>query len=118
MKTILPVLAALSLVFCGCDDNKSTTSAATTNAPADPAAPGSLNYLGTLAAAEKSAVKTVDVASLNKAVQEFNVQEGRLPKDLTELVPAYIGHVPEVPLGYKLDYNPATGEVTVVKADN
>jgi hypothetical protein len=60
-------------------------------------------------------MKTVDVASLNKALGEFNVQEGRYPKDLSELVPSYIAHVPVPPLGYKLDYDAAAGTVKVVK---
>jgi ABC-type enterochelin transport system substrate-binding protein len=117
MKTILSLLAAAGLLLTGCGNNNSSNQTTTTapSTPAAPASPSSVDYLGTLAAAEKSAVKTVDVASLDKALGEFNVQEGRFPKDLSELVPAYIAHVPVPPVGYKLDYDATAGEVKVVK---
>jgi hypothetical protein len=122
MKTILPLLVLGGMILSGCgNDNSgnSSTNTVTNTASAPAANPNNpMNYLGTLAAADKLAVKTVDVASLNKALEQFNVQEGRFPKDLTELVPAYIAHVPDAPFGYKLDYNPTSGEVKVVKADN
>ena len=49
--------------------------------------------------ADKSAVKTIDVSYLNQAVQLFNTQEGRLPKDLNELVPNYVAKLPAPPYG-------------------
>lgn len=123
MKMIFPILTIGAMVLSGCgNDNagktNSTNATTATSAPTAPTNEGgsSLNYLGTLAAAQNSAVKTVDVASLNKALNEFNVQEGRFPKDLSELVPNYIAHVPQAPVGYKLDYNPTTGIVKVVPA--
>ena len=76
--------------------------------------PSSADYLGTLMRADKSAVKTIDVSYLNRAVQLFNTQEGRLPEDLNELVPNYVGKLPETPYGTKLDYDPNTGQVKVV----
>jgi hypothetical protein len=54
------------------------------------------------------------VSYLNEAVQLFNTQEGRLPKDLNELVPNYVGKLPATPYGTKLDYDPSTGVVKVV----
>ena len=47
----------------------------------------------------------------------FNVQEGRLPRDLNERLveKKLIGKIPPVPYGMKLDYDPATGKVSVVK---
>jgi len=68
--------------------------------------------------ADKYAVKTIDVSYLNNAVQLFNTQEGRLPKDLNELVPNYVGKLPATPYGTKLDYDPNTGQVKVVQAVN
>jgi hypothetical protein len=45
----------------------------------------------------------------------FNVDEGRYPKSLQELVDKkYIGQIPPAPYGKKLDYDPATGVVKVV----
>jgi hypothetical protein len=72
-------------------------------------------YLGTLVKGQQTAVKGIDTAALNQEVQLFNVQEGRLPKDLNELVTKqYIPKLPEVPFGMKLNYDAALGKVTVV----
>jgi hypothetical protein len=55
------------------------------------------------------------VSYLNEAVQLFNTQEGRLPKDLNELVPNYVAKLPAAPYGYKIIYDATSGVVTVVK---
>ena len=122
MKTFLLILIATGLFLAGCGKNNSsphpqgTNTSQTTNITdsAHPA-PSSADYLGTLMRADKYAVKTIDVSYLNQAVQLFNTQEGRLPKDLNELVPNYVGKLPATPYGTKLDYDPNTGQVKVVQ---
>jgi hypothetical protein len=42
------------------------------------------------------------------------VQEGRYPKTLQELTPNYVAKIPDLPAGYKLDYDATKGEVNVV----
>jgi len=115
MKVIFPISCVALMSLVGCSDggggsSQQTNSAASSNpltAPAD--------YLGAMGNAKQKAVKTVDVASLNQAVQLFNVSEGRYPKDLNELVATkYIARIPEAPYGQKIVYNPANGAVTVV----
>lgn len=69
----------------------------------------------TLVNAKRTADKTIDVSYLNQAIQLFNVQEGRYPKTLDELTPKYVAKLPDVPLGYKLDYDANKGEVTVIR---
>src|SRR6185436_1634969 len=64
---------------------------APTNAPAASSSSGNpltapVDYLGAVAKAQQSAVKTIDTVSLNNAIQLFQVQEGRFPTDLNELV--------------------------------
>jgi len=125
MKTLLPIIVGIGLlVGCG---QKSDNPSPATNAPAAtptnaPAASGGgpltapVDYLGALAKAQQSAVKTVDVASLNQAIQLFNTQEGRYPKDLDELVTEkYIGKLPAAPYGMKIVYDANAGQVKVVK---
>ena len=117
MKTGLLLTATLGVWLVGCSEKSDkppqTTNAATSdgnplNAPA--------NYLGGLAKGQQSAVKTVDVTSLNQAIQLFNVQEGRYPKDLNELVEKkYIPKIPDAPYGMKIVYDSAKGEVKVEK---
>ena len=46
----------------------------------------------------------------------FGAQEGRLPKDLDELVTLkYMPALPAPPVGMKIEYDAKTGDVTVVK---
>ena len=117
MKAPLLIVALLGVSLAGCGEKTDTKPAPATNAPASSSnpldAPG--NYLRGLAKAQQSAVKTVDVTSLNQAIQLFNAQEGRYPKDLNELVAQkYIGEIPKPPYGMKLVYDPAAGKVSVV----
>jgi hypothetical protein len=109
MKTccgLLLVAAALVLGGCGKEQNSPPPAATPANAPA--------GYVGTLARGEQLAVKTVDVTSLNENIRLFNVQEGRYPKDLDELVAKqYLGALPHPPAGMKFVYDAAQGKVTV-----
>jgi hypothetical protein len=97
------LIAAGWLTGCGQGSNSNTQ---TVN-PADVNNP--------LVNAKRTADKTIDVSFLNQAVQLFNVQEGRLPKSLDELVPKYVAKIPDVPLGYKLNYGAGSGTVSVVR---
>jgi stage V sporulation protein SpoVS len=100
-----PLLFLLAgLAIAGCGDEKSNP----VTAPVD--------YIGSAVKKEQSAIKTIDTTALNQAVQLFNVQEGRLPKDLNELVEKkYIGKLPDAPAGMKLSYDANDGKVAVVK---
>ena len=122
MKASFLISVVAGLLLAGCGKNNSTphpqgtnTSQTTNTTDSAHPAPSSVNYLGTLMRADKYAVKTIDVSYLNEAVQLFNTQEGRLPKDLNELVPNYVGKLPATPYGTKLDYDPNTGQVKVVQ---
>jgi len=118
MKSLrsISILAALLLAGCG---EKSSQPATTTNAPA--AASGSVltapvDHLNDAVKQQRNAVKTIDTTSLNKAIEMFQVQEGRLPSDLDELVAKkYIPLIPIPPAGTKLVYNATKGTVSVEK---
>ncbi len=71
-------------------------------------------YVGALVKGQQTAVKTIDVTSLNQDIQLFNAQEGRNPKDLNELVTQhYIGQLPDPPAGMKFVYDAVQGKVSV-----
>ena len=116
MKTILCFALAASLVLIGCGEssdkpgqptNGATGGSSPLNAPAD--------YVGALGKAKQAAVKTADTTSLNQAIQMFNVDQGRNPKDLNELVEKkFIPKIPDAPYGMKLDYDATAGKVKVV----
>jgi len=101
------------LVLIGC--GKQQNSPPPASAPPAAAPPTANNgYLGTLVKGQQKAVKTIDVTSLNEELTLFNVQEGRYPKDLNELVTQhYIPYLPQTPAGMKLVYDAAQGKVSV-----
>src|ERR1044072_9208921 len=87
MKRILFLLVLGGLGLGGCGKHEAAKSSSTNESTAtgNPlTAP--VDYLGAVAKAKKSADKTVETVSLNQAVQQFSVAEGRYPKDLNELV--------------------------------
>ena len=124
MKVIVFAAMIGGLLVAGCGRTSTASPSSHTNAvpPASSVAsntaaahPAPGGYLGALVQADKSAVKTIDVSYLNQAVQLFQTQEGRLPKDLNELTPNYVAKLPTPPYGYRIDYDSARGLVTVVQ---
>jgi hypothetical protein len=108
MKFPFFVFALLAVVLAGC--GKSDSGSAGGNPPN-----ASADYAGALGRSQARAVGTIDLASLKQAIQMFNVNEGRFPKDLNELVQAkLINHIPDAPHGMKIAYDPATGNVSMV----
>ena len=119
MKTsfLVAVTAAMFLTGCGHNSSTSPTSSApaTNNAVANAPAPAPGGYLGALGQAQQSSEKRIDTAYLTQDIQQFEASEGRFPTNLQELIPNYIAQIPDVPPGYKLNYDPNSGTVTVVK---
>jgi len=117
MKTNYFLILMAGLLFSGCGKkSKPQPQAAhtTTNSSGNPLnAPA--EYLGAAVRARQTALKTVGSVNLQQAIQMFQGQEGRLPRDLNELVTGkYISALPTAPMDMKFDYNPATGEVKIV----
>ena len=110
------VVLAGALIVGGCGKEQSNTPPPPAPAAAAPTGnPKDNGYLGTLVKGQQTAVKGIDTAALNQEVQLFNVQEGRNPKDLNELVTKnYIGKLPDPPVGMKINYDATAGKVTVV----
>ena len=120
MKTLfsLVVLTASAVLLAGCGEKTPSKPAATNAAPnynsGNPlTAP--VDYLGATIEAKKHAEKVIDVSYINQDIQMFQASEGRLPKDLNELVPNYLAKIPEAPYGYKIVYDATAGTVKVVK---
>jgi hypothetical protein len=107
------LVAVSFLVGCG-KTQRPPAAAATGTSPLNAAA----EYGGALANGQNKAVATIDVAALDQAIELFNVQEGRFPKNLDELVEKKLMSViPDAPRGMKLSYDAATGTVKLVKAE-
>jgi hypothetical protein len=100
MKFPLIILALGVLILGGCSDSDS-------NSVSDAA--------GAMGRSNAKAVGTIDLTSIDKAIQLFNVNEGRFPKDLDELVQSkLIGKIPDAPVGMKIAYDASTGKVSLV----
>jgi hypothetical protein len=118
MKVPLYVFFAATLLLAGCGEKSGKPAGPSTNAASSGSSPltAPADYLGAVGKSQQSAVKTIDTASLSQAIQLFNVDQGRNPKDLNELVQQkYIPKIPEAPYGMKIVYDAGSGAVKVVK---
>jgi len=115
MKTPFCFCLASSLLLFGCGGSSDKPGAAT-NASSGSPLTAPVDYLKAAGKAENTAIKTIDTTSLNQAVQLFNVDHGRNPKDLNELVETkYMAQIPPAPFGMKLVYDANSGKVTTEK---
>lgn len=114
LASLLPALSFLPA--CSkqqpAQNSPGTNTASSGTSPVD--APG--GYLQAIAKGQQSAVKTIDTTSINKAIELFNVDQGRNPRDLNELVEKkYLPQIPTPPFGTKLVYDANAGTVKVEK---
>jgi len=120
MRAILLILVVAGLFLAGCGNNSNSTGTAATNNAVTNFASGNPvtvvpDYIGVVGQAQKYSIKQIDLAQLNQAIQQFNAAEGRYPNDLQELIPNYLAKIPQVPAGYQISYDPASGKVRVVQ---
>jgi hypothetical protein len=112
-RLFVSIAAAMFLAGCG-DSSKKATQAynAVSNVVDAP-----LNYVGAVVQAQKYSEKVIDVSYVNEDIQMFNASEGHYPKDLQEMIPNFLGKIPDVPFGYQLIYDTNTWTVKVVKLE-
>lgn len=116
MKLFATSLVCLfTLAGCAKEEETKQQNLLTNNSSGNPlTAP--VDYLGAVNQARKTAIKTLDQAGINNAIQQFYAVEDRFPKDLNELAQKhYIQSVPEAPPGSRFAYNPANGEFRIVR---
>jgi hypothetical protein len=115
MKTPLGLTAAtLALLLVACGDSAPPAAAPSSTSGGNPVT-APVDYLGAVAKAKKTAEGGIDVAALKKAIDAFSVDEGRLPKDLDELVTKQqLPKLPDPPYNMKFEYDAKTGNVKVV----
>jgi hypothetical protein len=117
MKTLIPFSIIATVLLAGCGENSSNSSATnnvSTNNLGNPiAAP--VNYLGAVMQAQRYSEQQIDLAYVNQAIQQFNAGEGHYPTNLQEMIPNYLGKMPQAPYGYKIVYDANTGTIKVVK---
>lgn len=121
-------LAFLLLFLAACSRTSDSTPApakpASTNPPPAAASPNStrstiaapVEYIGAVGAAQKSASKTIELVSVQQAIQQYQAAEGKMPGSLQQLVDeGYLHRLPQMPAGTRLQFNPSTGEIRAVK---
>lgn len=107
---------SVSLLLIGCGGQSEKAGSSTNAASSGGLLTAPVDYLGAAAKAQQSAVKTVDIVSINQAIQLFGVDNGRNPKDLNELVEKkYIPQIPTPPYGTRIVYDAESGKVQVVR---
>jgi hypothetical protein len=109
MKSYFVLGALLGGLLTGCGERPDAPLKSNpATAPAD--------YLKSAAKSQQHAIKTVDTAALNKAIELFYVQEGHFPKNLEEVVEKkLISEIPPAPAGMKIVYDAKAGVVMVEK---
>jgi len=113
MKALSLVCLGLAAFLVGC--NQSNPSTPSTGTAPDTAAQKQPDIGGVIVQAKKGSDAKIDTVALTSAINQFNIGEGRYPKDLNELVQKqYIPKIPDAPYGYKIDYNATDGSVKVV----
>ena len=113
MKMLPVALVASALFLAGCGEKATQKTNQAVNAVSN-VVDAPLNYLGAVVEAKKHAENVIDVSYINQDIQMFNASEGRYPTNLEELIPNYLGRMPEVPYGYKLVYDTNTYTVRAV----
>jgi len=109
MKKMLYLAAAILLIFTisSCQKKEEKSEKLTPmNAPA--------KYGETMGRALKKSKAMGDILYLKNKINTFQIQEGRYPSSLQELVDkGYIEKLPAPPEGMKFVYDPSTGNVDV-----
>ncbi len=112
----IAVALNVALFGTGCSEKKEATPPAPKTETGGSVVSAPTDYLSAAAKAKQNAEKTIDVTAVNSAIEQFNVGEGRYPKDLNELVSKkYLSMIPPTPHGTKLEYDASNGQVKIVK---
>ena len=110
---MLAIASMVLLTACGGGNKKDD---AKKDAPGHNPLNAPTDYVGALAKGKKKSESTVVNLTVAPAIKQFEAAEGRFPKSLQEMVDeGYLNALPVAPRGMKTDYNPETGEFTVVK---
>jgi len=116
------VIAGLSLALIGCGGQKkeppqtpAKTNQTQSSESGNPlTAP--VDYVGAVGRAAQVSKKVISTVEIQSAIRQFRAMEGRNPASLQELVQkGYLARLPSVPPGYRLQYDPRTGQVRAVR---
>ncbi|MDA1276846.1 MAG: hypothetical protein O2960_22750 [Verrucomicrobia bacterium] len=116
MKNGLLALSGLLVILAACGKSPEPKESAKDSGSSGNPLTAPVDYLGAIGRAQKSAVGTIDVTSLNKSIELFYATEDRFPKDLNELITMrYLPKLPDAPYGTRITYDPVKGRVAIMK---
>jgi hypothetical protein len=137
MKTTIFVVLTTGLLMVGCGDKENAASTplnasevsadtnsqslgvtASTNESVIAESPQAdpTNQLSSPVRSGRRPARTLESVALEKAIQRFNIQEQRFPKDLEELVTkGFVSALPENPPGGRYVYDPTNGQLLLVR---
>jgi hypothetical protein len=116
MKTPGFLSLVLMATLCGCTDSANKSAPQTNAAAGGSVLTAPVDYLDAVSKGQQQAVKTIDTAAISSAIQLFQVEHGRFPRNLDELVKEkFLTQIPQAPYGSKIVYDATTGQVKVVK---
>lgn len=112
MKIAIHTALAVAFLTTACAPGKDENKTEQTNAAGENPLTAPADYVGAVAASKRTAVRVVDLASVQQAIQMFAASEGRYPANLNELVTEkYLPRLPELPTGLAYQYDAKTGQV-------
>lgn len=103
---ILCLCSVLTTVFIGCKPAEEKTERY--QGPPE-------QYIRASLGAGENAKATLGIIAIQKAIDMFQLQNGRFPSSLAEVKKeGFLPQVPEAPIGKKFSYDAGTGKVTVI----
>ncbi len=121
MRATLILVSLIALTSCGPSTSTESKpaakpSAASTNEGSLVTAP--VDYVSSVIRAGEQAKGTVEIATIQKAIDAFQEAEGRLPASLDEVAQkSYLNPMPKPPVGKEFAYDAATGKVQLAPAN-
>ncbi len=112
-KLSILCLLATMMAACGGSDESGSTGEAVSEAISAPA-----DYVGAVAQAGRKSETVLALTQIQRAIQTYQAEEGKLPFNMDELVESgHLVRLPELPSGMKLSYDRSTGEVDIIAKD-
>ena len=113
-----PIMLSAVLALTACSDQEAEEAVAQDSSTNGPPTGNPLtaptDYLGAVAKGQNKATLTINLASVQQAVNLYQAAEGRYPATLEQLVQeGYLASVPPAPSGQRLAYNPADGTIAL-----
>jgi hypothetical protein len=115
-RIFLLIGMSLLLVSCGSEDTqKSQTPPPTPEKPKDSIASAPADYMAEAIRAGQATKGKVEIIAIEKAITQFQADEGRYPSSLQELVEkGQLAQLPKPPVNQKFEYDSQSGAVKLV----